>query len=183
MSGEVPAEGFLRMTNEAGAVVSARREEFLQDAIAYKDVMTARKNRLPPGTPWDPADGPDPDMIIIEDGEVSCFDPLFGDQHKRLERAIDDQKWRDRLRYYEARLVRLKRRLNEELDLDNRAQLEEDIEAATYFRDSARFALGMQAVQPPRPKTLHGNSHTSTGALAANDLPAANTGGDDGEDD
>lgn len=178
MSGDASAERFLRMISEAASVVQARHEEFMQDAIGYKLTMTARKRRLGPGTPWNPSDGPDPDLILIEDGEVINLDPLFADQHKRLEREIDDRKWRGRLQTSQAAIAKFQRQLGEEPDPEARSQLEKDLELALYYREGALFALGLRAVPPPRPKSRRDHSQSPTVDDPSGDLPASHEGGD-----
>lgn len=178
MAGDASAERFLRMIGEADAAVHARHEEFMQDVIGYKLSMTAKKRSLPPGTPWNPADGPDPDLIIIEDGEVINRDPLFADQHKRLEREFDDRKWQNRLQRHDAAVAKFQSLLGEEPDPETRSQLEEDLELAVYYRDAALFALGRRATPPPRPKSWREHPPTPTVDDPSGDLPASHEGDD-----
>lgn len=150
ISGKASPERFLRFLNEAEAAERKRHEEFLQDAVGYKLFYTAFKKRQSPGTPWDSSIGPDPDLLLIEDGQVINLDPLFADQEQRMIDAVYFQTWQDRRNKAEADLQRLRdlrAKATEPCDLYS---LDDDIELTTYILEAARYMLNERDDRPAR---------------------------------
>lgn len=186
ISGKASSERYLAFLIAAEAAERKRQEEFADDAIWYKLHYTAIKKKQKPGTPWDRSIGPDPDLLLVEDGRVICLDPLFADQDERAINATYVRQWQDKRDHATSVIKWLDHRRGRTNEPWLLKTLDDDIELEQFKCEFASYMMGLRETPPERPRSwqpFDGEipyDEEIEGPIAAIEAAAAKGGSNDG---